>query len=878
MTLSRGSYLGPYEILVQIGAGGMGEVWKAKDSQLEREVAIKVLPIAFAEDKDRVRRFQQEAKVLAALNHPNLVQIHEAGEHEGTPYLVMELLEGETLRERLHGKPLPAKRAAEITREIAIGLSAAHGKGILHRDLKPENIWITKDGRIKILDFGLAKFDHSSQIGQESATRAFLSEPGVVVGTAGYMSPEQVRGEVLDARTDIFSLGIILWEMLTGRRPFEGGSSVEVMHAILKDDPTDLDEALKVPPTLERIVHTCLAKETAGRFHSAHDLAFALGNQTNEIVSGSGPNHLPSSSPKRYRKILFGIPALTLLILGVAIERLNILSPRIQISQATPLPFEITGAAFHPNGNTIFFSATQNGENEEIFQISNQNEYPVSLGIRGGRIASISPTGDLALIMRTRSTTYWGDLAVVSEGSKAPKIIARSDKGRINGAEFGPDGKDMVIHWARYPGRAAQAFSYKDKLLYEVPHGFSSSNFCVSPTRDSIAFSEARPGQQELDRWLVVVGLDSIVRSRSPLPIKFMGISSWQKDLVWGEKDLISVVIRPGSTAVGQLVRIEPRTGKVHPYSESLTMGSILAISAKGELLSLGGGYHKQSRFVVWQKPGQKEPELISSGGRSGGGLLSQDGKKLLFFVSPVQSPSKSFLASVGRELPVQIAKDYPVALSGDGKWAAIREANGKGSYRIRLVACEGTAERTLPGSWISIFGTTTWLSGDARLLLVYAFKDGAAKEASFLIETESGRERPLVGEIRGPLSSDGRWAIRHKEGSEGKQPREAVNLESGEERHLPEAVEGKYPISWKTEGKEIWLWEPGPADLPGGSIWICNVENGTVSKEFNLPIPRFSFSSVLVPPSITPDGKGLAYMISRDFPVLTYLYKLQIK
>jgi len=275
MPLSPGIRLGPYEIVGQIGAGGMGEVWKARDTRLGRDVAIKVLPTAFTRDPERLRRFQIEARSISALNHPNILTIHDLGEHEGSPYLVMELLGGETLRQKLGRKPMPARRTVEMTEQIAQGLAAAHEKGILHRDLKPENLFITRDGRMKILDFGLAKLQ-APPIGSECVTRDDFSGSGHVVGTVGYMSPEQVRGEALDARSDLFSLGTVLWEMLAGDRPFKGESSIEVMRAILKDEPAALEAGLKVPPALTRIVETCLAKEPAARFHSAHDLAFAL--------------------------------------------------------------------------------------------------------------------------------------------------------------------------------------------------------------------------------------------------------------------------------------------------------------------------------------------------------------------------------------------------------------------------------------------------------------------------------------------------------------------------------------------------------------------------------------------------------------------------
>ncbi|MBL0313448.1 MAG: serine/threonine-protein kinase [Holophagaceae bacterium] len=279
MTITPGTRLGPYEIVGQIGAGGMGEVWKAKDTRLGRDVAIKVLPPEFASDADRLRRFELEARTVSALNHPNILTLFDTGSHEKSPYLVTELLEGETLRGRLSKGPLPVSKALEISVQVARGLSAAHDLGIIHRDLKPENIFLTRDS-VKILDFGLAKQAKAILDGQKRdlPTRDLrnATAEGTILGTVGYMSPEQVRGETVDARSDHFSLGVILWEMVTGARPFRGDSSIEVMHAILKSDPPELDSALKVPPMLERVLNACLAKEPGSRIHSAHDLAFAL--------------------------------------------------------------------------------------------------------------------------------------------------------------------------------------------------------------------------------------------------------------------------------------------------------------------------------------------------------------------------------------------------------------------------------------------------------------------------------------------------------------------------------------------------------------------------------------------------------------------------
>ena len=280
MTLAEGSKLGPYEILGQIGAGGMGEVYRAKDPRLSREVAIKVLPPSFSPDADRLRRFEQEAKAAGVLNHPNITAVYDIGSHDGAPYVVQELLEGETLRAgRSPAGRLPQRKVIDYALQIAHGLAAAHDKGIVHRDLKPENLFVTNEGRVKILDFGLAKL---TQLGEGSGPQTNLptaagTEPGMVMGTLGYMSPEQIKGKPADARSDLFSFGAIFYEMLSGKRAFHADSAGETMAAILKEDPPDLSVTNQtIAPGLERIVRHCLEKNPEQRFHSAHDLAFDI--------------------------------------------------------------------------------------------------------------------------------------------------------------------------------------------------------------------------------------------------------------------------------------------------------------------------------------------------------------------------------------------------------------------------------------------------------------------------------------------------------------------------------------------------------------------------------------------------------------------------
>ncbi len=256
MKIPSGTKFDHYEILAPLGAGGMGEVFRARDTRLDREVAIKALPADFANDADRLKRFEQEARATSATNHPNILTVYDIGQHTGAPYIVAELLEGEELRAQLDNGALPVRKAIDYARQIADGLAAAHAKGIVHRDLKPENLFVTADGRVKILDFGLAKLrpQQTMNAGSEVATQKKITDPGTVLGTVGYMSPEQVRGQEADQRADIFSFGMILYEMLSGKRAFTGESMADVMSAILKEDPPELSESnAKISPALDRL-------------------------------------------------------------------------------------------------------------------------------------------------------------------------------------------------------------------------------------------------------------------------------------------------------------------------------------------------------------------------------------------------------------------------------------------------------------------------------------------------------------------------------------------------------------------------------------------------------------------------------------------------
>jgi eukaryotic-like serine/threonine-protein kinase len=353
MLLTAGRKLGPYEILGPLGAGGMGEVYRARDELLGRDVAIKILPSFVSSDPEKLRRFEQEARAAATLNHSNILAIFQMSTCDGVPYLVSELLQGETLRELLQARPLPVRKALDYGEQILRGLAAAHEHRIVHRDLKPENIFVTHDGRVKILDFGLAKLTRSTDVGLvETATIGTQTEPGVVMGTVGYMSPEQVKGLAADHRSDLFSFAAILYEMLTGKRAFQRATSAETMAAILKEDPPVLSEVTaNLSPGLERIVHRCLEKSPDQRFQSASDLAFAIGTVSSANSSSSISVKPLRHAWKPWLASLAAVAAVLGIALAVYFSRRTSENPPQQLQTAIlPPPGEGSGDTARRSG------------------------------------------------------------------------------------------------------------------------------------------------------------------------------------------------------------------------------------------------------------------------------------------------------------------------------------------------------------------------------------------------------------------------------------------------------------------------------------------------------------------------------------------------
>jgi len=505
MALTSGTKLGPYEILAPLGAGGMGEVYRARDTRLNRDVAIKVLPEALANDADRLRRFEQEARTIAALNHPNILGIHDIGTHDGAPFLVSEFLEGQTLRDKLVSGPMPVRRAIEYALGIAQGLAAAHEKGIVHRDLKPENVFVTRDGRIKVLDFGLAKLVRPEESHETAVTLSSPPTlPGMVMGTVGYMSPEQVRGEPIDPRSDIFSFGALLYEMLTGKRAFKRETSAETMTSILREEPQALnDTGWQGPLELQRILVRCLEKNVERRFQSASDLAFAIESLSGTSTAKSVPQ------PKSRRAWLPWIIAAALLI-GTSVWKMV----RPAAAPANPLEkahftrvtdFKSVEAAISADGRFVAFVSDHDGPFDVwLTQVGTGRLINLTQGKVSplpGPLRSVGFSGDGSEIwigggdvgMRVRLMLLTGGTPRNFLGEEAVNLAWSPDGERIVYHTFG-NGDPMFM--ADHSGANAQ------RIFQDRP-GIHNHFPAWSPDGRWIYFSHGTPATGEMDLWRI---------------------------------------------------------------------------------------------------------------------------------------------------------------------------------------------------------------------------------------------------------------------------------------------------------------------------------------------------------------------------------------
>jgi Tol biopolymer transport system component len=848
MTLSAGAKLGPYEILGQIGAGGMGEVYRAKDPRLGRDVAIKVLPASFSADADRLRRFEQEARAAGILNHPNITAVYDIGSHEGAPYVVQELLEGETLRSVLAGGRLPLRKTIDYSLQVAHGLAAAHEKGIVHRDLKPENLFVTKDGRVKILDFGLAKLTHQEEGSQATnlPTATAGTEPGVVLGTLGYMSPEQVRGRPADARSDIFAFGAILYEMLSSRRAFHGDSAADTMSAILKEDPPDLSITNQAfSPGLERIVRHCLEKNPEQRFHSAHDVAFAL-----EALTGTSGVSAPAPAAVeiRRRKLVPGAlaaAAAALLALTFWSGRRSATGAAAPSGRAGPIHERLTFrrgnvlfARFTADGQTVVYGASWGDRPAEVFLTRVGSPETRPLGIPNASLLSVSPSGELAILMKNTNlygTVGAGTLARVPLAGGTPRQVLEN----VVAADWSPDGNALAV---------VRLVDGNPVLEYPIGKRLHTAGqflaIRVSPDGAKVAVIE-------WDGAGSIIDVLDAAGHRTPLArgFTFLDALAWHPSgrEIWFDGTDTQGHVGIFAVDLAGRVRVVAPTTDLEVLHDIAKDGSVLV---EREL---------STREIDFGSDGGRERDL-SWLDQSEVACLSADGRMLLFSESGQGGgPNGSvYLRATDGSPAVRLGDGRAQDLSPDGKWAFTVETSGSGS-RLVLLPTGAGEPRPVPLEGMQVLGGG-FLPPDGKRIGIVGIEPGHRSRA-YVMDLAGGKPVAFTPEglTNGVgLSPDGKTLA--ATGPDDR-PRLYPISGAGEPQLLPGLEPRDVPIQWSGDGKYLTIARFG--ELP---LKLYRYALATGKKELwkeLMPSDRTGLVRI-EGVAVTRDAKSYAYSFNR--------------
>ncbi len=856
MALAAGAKLGPYEIIAPLGAGGMGEVYRARDSRLGRDVAIKVLSPAFSRDAERLRRFEQEARATAALNHPNILAIYDIGTHEESLYVVTELLEGETLRQRIQSGPVPVRKATDYTLQIARGLAAAHERGIVHRDLKPENIFLTKDGRIKILDFGLAKLirPQGASSGADTPTLASQTEPGLVLGTVGYMSPEQVRGKPADARSDLFSVGAILYEMVSGKRAFHGDSPADTMSAILKSEPAALSEVqASSPPGLARIVEHCLEKDPDNRFQTARDVAFALEAFSGSSSTGRAPLAVgPTPIKWQSRSLLAGL-GIGLLIASIAFLIARRTAPVHEPPTFHQLTFQrgyIQAARFAPDGGTVIYASAWEGKPIELLSTRPEGTESRALGLPDSDLLGVSSTGELAVRLTPRGIGPYASSGTLARAMLSGGSSPRAMEDGIQFADWTPDGKSLVVV-RRMLGRSRLELPI-GTILYETAGWVGNPRF--SPKGDSIAFID-HPG---IGGDFGAVAVIDLAGHKKQLDA---GFSSAQ-GLAWSPdgSEVWFTATRAGSARALYGVSL---AGKERLIARVPGILNLHDVARSGQALLARDNWRVG---IIALAPGSAKEQDLSWMDFSAIRDLSPDGKLLLFDESGEAGGALGaiYLRRMDGSPPVRLGDGTGCSLSADSKWALTVPSQIVGSQFLFLPTGTG-APRALATTQI----TVQWanLLPNDRQILFSGNEQGHAPRI-YLQDVPDGKPRPVTPEgvvltsFTRVISPDGRSFLAvEADGSSS-----VRSVETGELKAIPGLDPAEIAFGWTSDGKSVYVYRPA---VPA-RVFQIELESGhrRLWKELDPPDP--AGINFIRTPHISADGKAYAYNYNR---VLSDLY-----
>ena len=833
MPFTAGARVGPYELLSRIGAGGMGEVFRGRDTRLDRPVAIKLLSSAHEPSPKQLERFHLEARAISRVNHPYICALYDVGQQDGVAFLVMELLEGETLAARLERGPVPLDRALVLGAQIANALDAAHAHGITHRDLKPTNVMVTREG-VKLLDFGLARFRGADGDATE-ATRSFpsLTEEGVVVGTLPYMAPEQAEGRDADERTDIFALGIVLFEMTTGRRPFQGTNRASLTAAILTERPPLVSTLLgTAPPAVDRVIEKCLAKDPDERWQSARDLASEL----RWLGEGSGLRQVvlaPDGRRGRSRYALI-LAALAGVLIGAG--GLWMLGRQLPLAaSATPLPRftqltfragTLISARFAPDGQTIVYSAAWQGGPQALYMVRQGNLESRPLGIEHTKLVGISSSSELAFLRASHFSpllySVAGTLSRVSLTGGAPREVLED----VVGADWIPGAQDFAIVRARRVEFPA------GKTIYESERTLYGGR--VSPGGDRIVIGEGGD----------IVVLDRAGR-RTVLSTGWaqVGGMGWSPkgDEVWfsAASDTVQPTLKAASMsgAVRVLLQTPPGTWDL---ADVLPGGRALLV------------HHYVSGDIACLPPKEARPRDLGWLSGSIPVALSADGVTLLIGEWYARL---TYIRKTDGSDAVRLADTYPIDLSRDGRFALV---DSKGPERWLVVPTgagtpkpvplgsfeEADAPHFLPDGGRISFSASE--KGTTRRLYVQSLVDGTVRAISpDGLQTTGGLPTPDGKSVLG--SSNGVSAI--------------YPIAGGPTRHLPSVTPDDEPIQWSTDGRLLYV---RPRSVWPPAVERVDVHTGARERWLTLvPSDPVGFDNAFRV-RITPDGKCYCFDYGR--------------
>jgi serine/threonine protein kinase/Tol biopolymer transport system component len=846
--------IGHYRVLEQIGAGAMGEVFRARDERLGRDVALKLIRPGSSSNPDHLRRFELEARAAAALNHPNIVAVYDIGVEDGSPYIVCELLEGMTLRNRLLEGKLPVRLAIDYAIQIVQGLIAAHDRRIVHRDLKPENLFVTTEGRVKILDFGVAKLQRApDEAGRTVEDLTTVTKSGAVIGTVAYMSPEQLRSKPVDHRSDIFSVGAILYEMLSGRRAFRGETDVDTMTAVLREEPPEADlEQAGIAPPFQQVVRHCLEKDPEKRFQSARDLGFALETLSNPSAVRSGQLRIdevrasvsPSSRWKVVPWIVAGALALMLMLFSNEVGFRQPPAPSYQ-----RLTFEegtVYSARFTPDFHSIVYGATWENQPLQLFSTVGDSVLTQPLSIKNASLLAISQRGELAL---TLGGSHMSHLAI-NHGTLGRSPLAggspREILQNVAWADWGPNDELAVVHHTDCCDQLEYPIGH---ALYQN-HGGWISHIRLSPKGDRIAFINHATLYDDRGS-ICLIGTSGDLKILS-------GDFDSADGLAWSAdgKEIWFTAAATGYTRSLMAVTIAGKMRNVLSIPAGLTLQDIapdgrVLISVDTERLAMAtyspGGKTQDISWHDWDIA--KE--------------ISQDGQSVLFEDASEAAPKDYAVAlrKMDGTPPIFLGEGSAGGLSPDGKWAIGIIAGDPG--RVNLYPVGPGQARTIPVTGVErIHNGTSHFLPDGKQITIDANEPHHGVRC-YLVDIDSGNMRPITPEgVKGGLiSPDGQYMIAKDDNMPTMYP-----IHGGPSHAVPGLEAGFVAVQWSEDNSSVYAYLSG--QIPT-KLYRINLTTGEKTFVQDLQPDKSAGLVNIAPVVVSRDGARFAFSYYQAFSVL---------